>query len=106
MPYEFNPESFAKFTQDILNANGDQATITDVIGDMSDTMTDAFSAMAKAKEDIDTITAERDRLRDTNSRLILRVGSFDKQKVGTEQQEPEHLSTKSRLEKYIAEHGV
>lgn len=106
MPYEFNPESFTRFTQDILNANGDQATITDVIGDMSDTMTDAFSAMAKAKEDIDTITAERDRLRDTNSRLILRVGSFDKQNGAPEQEKPERVTTKSRLEKYIAEHGV
>lgn len=105
MPYEFNPESFTRFTQDILAANGDQATITNHIGEMADTMTDAFAAIQKAQEDISTITAERDRLRDTNSRLILRVGSFDKQPAQQEQ-EKEKKSTLDLLDKYITEHGV
>lgn len=105
MPYEFNPESFTSFTSDILAANGDQATITEHIGEMADTVTDAYANFVKVKEDLEKITQERDRLKETNAKLILRVGSFVETETNKNtQHEPERISTADYLENYFKEH--
>lgn len=81
MPYEFTVEGFNAFSEDILKAEGDQATLTTLLADMNGTITDAIAKDVAATKEVETVTAENDRLRKANMTLFLRVG----EKVDTEQ---------------------
>lgn len=75
MPYEFTQESFQQFSQDVIAANGDQATLTSLLADMQGTFTDNIGIAAKQTKDLETLNAEADRLRKANMDLFLRVGA-------------------------------
>lgn len=75
MPYEFTQESFQQFSQDVIAANGDQATLTSLLADMQGTFTDNIGIAAKQTSDLETLNAEADRLRKANMDLFLRVGA-------------------------------
>lgn len=104
MPYEFSPESFTTFTSDILAANGDQATITDHIGEMADVITSAYAEINRIKDEMKTLESERDRLKDTNSRLILRVGAFSDNVVDKGSYSPEKISVRDYMDEYFRTH--
>lgn len=104
MPYEFNPESFTAFTSDILAANGDQATITDHIGEMADVITSAYAEMTKVREEMKSVELERDRLKDTNSRLIMRVGAFSENSVDARPPVSEKISVRDYMDEYFKTH--
>ena len=75
MPYAFTLEDFNKFSDDILKAEGDQATLTSLLADMQGTYTEAVAKDIANTEKITTVTAENDRLKTANMDLFLRVGS-------------------------------
>lgn len=75
MPYEFTQEAFQQFSQDVIAANGDQATLTSLLADMQGTFTDNIGIAAKQTKDLETLNAEADRLRKANMDLFLRVGT-------------------------------
>lgn len=104
MAYEFSPESFTTFTSDILAANGDQATITDHIGEMADVITSAYAEINRIKDDMKTLESERDRLKDTNSRLILRVGAFSDNAVDARPPVSEKISVRDYMDEYFRTH--
>ena len=39
MPFEFTTDDWNEFTKKVLEANGDQATLTTLLSDMQDTLT-------------------------------------------------------------------
>lgn len=90
MPYNFTAEDFNKFSEDILKAEGDQATLTSLLADMNGTITDAIAKDVANTEKVDTVTAENKRLRDANMQLFLRVGQVvDKQDKETSKEDDE-----------------
>lgn len=74
MAYEFTLDSFRTFSDDIIGANGDQATITSRLADMQDAFTDSIARLTKAEHDAEEIGKENERLRQANLDLFLRVG--------------------------------
>lgn len=81
MPYEFTQEDYSKFSQDIINAGGDQATLTSVLADMSGTVVDAIAKASVDTQKLNDITAENERLKSANMELFLRVGAKDSEKL-------------------------
>ena len=75
MPYEFTQDGYRDFSEKIIAAGGDQATVTSILADMQDTINDNIGKLTKLTEDNKTITAENDRLRNANMDLFLRIGS-------------------------------
>lgn len=82
MPYEFTQEAFQQFSQDVIAANGDQATLTSLLADMQGTFTDNIGIAAKQTKDLETLNAEADRLRKANMDLFLRVGAQAEENKG------------------------
>ena len=74
MPYAFTPEDFSKFSDDVIKAEGDQATLTSLLADMQGTITDAIAKDVAATEKLETTEKENERLRKANMDLFLRVG--------------------------------
>lgn len=75
MPYVFTSEDFNKFSDDIIKAGGDQATLTTLLADMGTTVTEAIAKAVTDAEQVATVTAENERLKKANMDLFLRVGS-------------------------------
>lgn len=75
MPYEFTQDGYRDFSEKIIAAGGDQATVTSILADMQDTVNDNIGKLTKLTEDNKTITAENERLRNANMDLFLRIGS-------------------------------
>lgn len=75
MPYGFTVEDFNKFSEDILKAEGDQATLTTLLADMSGTFTEAVAKDIAATERVEAVSAENERLKTANMELFIRVGS-------------------------------
>lgn len=104
MPYEFTSEEFTRFGEDIIKAGGDQATLTALITDMSDTVTKAVIQSVQDAEKVEKIEAENERLRKSNMSLFLRVGDqnakSDPIKAEVED-EKEVVSTKSYMSSYF-----
>lgn len=95
MPYDFTVDDFSKFTQDVLEAKGDQATLTSIMADMQTTVTNAMAAAVKSSENEQRITAENERLRNANMELFLRVGDTAASNAGlpqTSQQQKDESS--------------
>lgn len=75
MPYSFTPEDFNKFSEDILKAEGDQATLTTLLADMNGTFTDAIAKDIANNKKVETVSAENERLKKANMDLFLRIGT-------------------------------
>lgn len=101
MPYEFTAEDFNKFSEDILKAEGDQATITTILADMNTTVTDAIARDIQSKTAVETVTAENDRLKKANMELFLRVGT-PVQQVPDKKESEEPQGTKAYMASYFA----
>lgn len=91
MPYNFTVDDFNKFSQDIIQAGGDQASLTSLLADMGGTFTEAVAKDIATGEKLSTVTAENDRLKSANMELFLRVGTKVAEDAGviTKQQEQE-----------------
>lgn len=87
MPYEFTQEDFSKFSTDILNAGGDQATLTSVLADMSGTVTDSIAKAVADGKRLEDITQENERLKKANMELFLRVGAENTENLAKNQQQ-------------------
>lgn len=82
MAYEFNVDDFRQFSEDIIKAEGDQATLTTILADMQGTFTDAVALAVKNSEDLSRINEENNRLKDANRELFLRVGTKVAEEAG------------------------
>lgn len=82
MPYDFTADDFTKFTQDILQANGDQATLTSLIVDMQGTITEAVATSTKNTEKMQKLEQENERLRTRNLELFYQVGQEQRERAG------------------------
>ena len=74
MAYEFNQESFQKFSEDVLAANGDQSLLTAALADMQMVMTEALATVTAATEQTQAAQEEATRLRESNMNLHRRIG--------------------------------
>lgn len=103
MPYEFTAESFSKFTEDILQAGGDQATLTTLLADMQGTVTEAIAKDIAGTEKVNTVTAENERLKKANMDLFLRVGSaaMKTEEEKKTEEEAEQIDTAQYMQKYF-----
>ena len=75
MPYAFTPEDYSKFQTEILEAGGDQATLTSILSDFQDTFAASFAQVNTVNADNARITAENQRLKQVNMDLFQRVGT-------------------------------
>lgn len=90
MPYAFTAEDFNKFTEDVLKAEGDQATLTTLLADMNGTITEAIAKDIASTSEVETVRAENERLKKANMDLFLRVGvqvESDKERKKNEEEE-------------------
>lgn len=106
MPYEFTAEEFNRFSEDIIKAGGDQASVTSLLADMQGTITEAIAKGMKDSEQVTTITQENERLRKANMDLFLRVGSQAVEQTGGKPKDkgddPEKpVSTKDYMKNYF-----
>ena len=101
MPYAFTAEDFNKFSEDILKAEGDQATLTTLLADMNGTITDAIAKDVATTEKMTTITSENERLKKANMDLFLRIGSAA-EPTKPEPEVQETLSTADYMKNYFA----
>lgn len=101
MTYELTQDSFRRFSEDILAANGDQATLTTLLSDMQDTVYKGIADLAATNEANSNITKENERLKTANMDLFLRLGT--PQEVNAPAAEPQKpMSTKEYMEQYFA----
>lgn len=75
MAFDFTLEGYRDFSEKIIAANGDQATITSVLAEMQDTVIDKIGLLAKQEQDLDGFTAENQRLKAANAELFFRIGT-------------------------------
>ena len=101
MPYEFTQDGFKSFTHAVLAANPDQATLTTILADMQDTFTDGIGRVVKAEADRDTANAERERLKNANMELFLRIGSMQEDKPSDALKQPAPMSTSDYMTKFF-----
>lgn len=103
MPYEFTPDGYNQFSDDIIKAEGDQATLTTILADMQATVSEAIAKETVNLQTVETVTAENERLKSANMQLFLRVGEKaiegDKKK---EEEPPQPADTKSYMNDYFA----
>lgn len=92
MPYEFTPEEFSRFSEEIIKAEGDQATLTSLLADMQSTVQTAIAKDIANTEKVETVTAENERLRKANMDLFLRVGLPQETPKKPEEREPDKPS--------------
>ena len=103
MPYEFTPDSYSQFSEAIVKAQGDQATISTVLADMQGTFVEAVAAAQASAVDMEKIKAENTRLIEANSKLLLRVGQQINQENGFQvlTQQPKQKSTAQYMQDYF-----
>lgn len=88
MAYEFTTDDFTKFSQDLISAGGDQATVTGLLADMQDTITKAVARDITNTEQLTKLTEENQRLKDGNMALFLRLGTETANQSGIQNQAP------------------
>lgn len=88
MPYAFNQDDYARFQTEILDANGDQATLTSILSDFQGTFVEGMALVESTKADNERISAENERLKSANMQLFLRVGEAAKVQQGQLEQPP------------------
>ncbi len=104
MPFELTPESYRNFSDQVIKAEGDQATLTTLLADMQETFTQAIASDNAARERVATIEAENKRLLEANMKLFLRTGeeaSSQSQPKAKEEEKPQSVS--GYLESYFEE---
>lgn len=101
MPYEFTQEGFREFSEAILGTNGDQASLTTILADMQDTFTDSIAALTTAKANEEAMGKERDRLKEANMDLFLRVGAYQQEKPSDKLKETPAIGTSEYMKKFF-----
>lgn len=107
MAYEFTQDSYREFSQAIIDAKGDQATITSVLADMQDTFNDNIGLLATTRKDNEGLTAENKRLKDANMDLFLRIGA-QKEEINNQtggREEPKEQSVDEYMQSYFEKLG-
>lgn len=103
MPYAFTPEDFNKFSQAVLAAEGDQATLTTLLADMNGTVNEAIARDEAATKKVEAVEAENDRLRKANMSLYVRsIGTSVDTKKDPEPEEEKPTGTKAYMNDYFA----
>lgn len=74
MPFEFTTDAWNEFTKQVIEANGDQATLTTLMSDMQDTFTTGITTQSELDKTNKSLTEENKRLKEANMSLFLRVG--------------------------------
>lgn len=101
MPYAFTVEDFNKFSQDIIQAGGDQASLTSLLADMGGTFTEAVAKDIATGETLTTVKAENERLKTANMDLFLRVGSKVAEEAGVLPKSKEPEKPKQRIADFM-----
>lgn len=103
MPYEFTPEGYNQFSQDILKAEGDQAIITTLLADMQGTVTDAIARDIAGTKTVEDVTAQNARLKEANMNLFLRLGEKAKGEETSQKDDdpPPPVSTRDYMNAYF-----
>ena len=84
MPYEFTQDDFMKFQQAVLEAGGDQASLTGILTDFQDTMISAMGIVENAVQENAQLKDENSRLEKSNKDLFFRVGETVRQQQAQE----------------------
>lgn len=106
MPYDFTQDGFRKFSEAVIAAGGDQATLTTHLADMQSTFEENIGNLATLNKSLTETTQENDRLRKANLDLFLRIGADPKEKPATQEQEkPEDMDCSQYMEKYFEKEG-
>ena len=84
MSFEFTTDAWSDFTRQVLEAKGDQATLTTILSDMQDTCTTGITTQEELDKTNKSLKEENGRLKEANMSLFLRVGEQKK-----DSQEPE-----------------
>lgn len=74
MSYEFTQEGYRNFSQAIIDAKGDQATLTTILADMQTTFENSIGTLATSNKNLEDTQAENTRLKEANMNLFLRIG--------------------------------
>ena len=100
MPYDFTQDAYREFSEAILGANGDQATLTTILSDMQDTFNKGIADLTATNETNTNVTKENERLKQANMDLFLRLGTpQEPNKPSEEPSKP--MSTKEYMEHYF-----
>lgn len=73
--YVFTQDSFRQFSEDIIAAGGDQATLTTILSQMQDVIVDNIGVLQKTQQTADSVAKENERLKSANMDLFLRIGT-------------------------------
>lgn len=101
MPYDFSQDGFRQFSEDLIKTEGDQALMTTILADMQDTYNDNIGKLEKAMQDADALTKERDRLKESNMELFLRIGSVQTDKPSEHIEDPKPMSTADYMQSFF-----
>lgn len=100
MAFEFTHDSYRDFSEKIISAGGDQATVTSILSDMQDTFYKGIADLQATMEHSETISKENERLKNANMDLFLKLGTPQQPNQPT--QEPEKpMSTADYMEQYF-----
>lgn len=86
--YEFTQDSFRQFSEDIIAAGGDQATLTTILSQMQGVIVDNIGVLQKTQQTADSVEKENERLKSANMDLFLRIGT---QAEAIERNKPENV---------------
>lgn len=100
MAYEFTQDSYRQFSEAIIEAKGDQATLTTILSDMQDTFNKGIADLTATNETNSNITKENERLKQANMDLFLRLGTPQEENK-PQPQETKPVSTKEYMENYF-----
>ena len=102
MPYAFTPDDYSRFQEDIIQAGGDQASLTTILSDFQGTFLESKAVVDSTQADMERLTAENQRLKDANMTLFLRVGEQVRQQDTPPQSPPEDEEPKYKnVDEYL-----
>lgn len=99
MSYEFTPDGFNKFSDDIISANGEQGAITSYLNDMRDTMMQNIAQYETMTGEVNKVTEENKRLMAYNMDLYKQLGEKSQENF-TEKEKP--LERGKNLDAYLS----
>lgn len=106
MPYDFTQDGFRQFSEAVIAAGGDQATLTTILADMQTTYEANIGNLANASKTIEDTSKENERLRKANMDLFLRIGADPKEKPAqTQEPETPPMDCAQYMEKYFEKEG-
>lgn len=103
MPYAFTPEDYSKFQSELLEAGGDQATVTSILTDFQDTFTESYSEVLTSRAEMERIKAENNRLKQTNMELFQRHVGTPVQQIKEPEPEPPESKYKN-VDEYLTDY--